>query len=68
LKYGKEEHEFIGSYSTGFIEHDENIFSRPIPNVLGLVRIKKSKRIRKCQEPKLAIFVVVPDSGSCQVI
>ena len=39
----KEEHEFIGSYSTGSIEHDENIFSRPIPNVLGLVRIKKVK-------------------------
>ena len=41
INTGKEEHEFIGSYSTGSREHDENTFSRPIPNVLGLVRIKK---------------------------
>jgi len=40
INTGKEEHEFIGSYSTGSREHDENTFSRPIPNVLGLVRIK----------------------------
>ena len=38
---GKVEHEFIGSYSTGTREHDENSFARPVPNVLGLVRLKK---------------------------
>ena len=41
INTGKEEHEFIGSYSTGSREHDENDYSRPIPNVLGLIRIKK---------------------------
>jgi hypothetical protein len=41
VKAGKTEHEFIGSYSTGSREHDENSYSRPIPNVLGLVRLKK---------------------------
>ena len=41
INTGKEEHEFIGSYSTGSREHDENTFSRPIPNVLGLLRLKK---------------------------
>ena len=43
INTGKEEHEFIGSYSTGFREHDENTFSRPIPNVLGLVRVKQQR-------------------------
>ena len=43
INTGKEELEFIGSYSSGFREHNENTFSRPIPNVLGLVRIKKKK-------------------------
>tara|TARA_Y100001960_G_scaffold216482_1_gene226295 strand:- start:1827 stop:2702 length:876 start_codon:yes stop_codon:yes gene_type:complete len=43
INTGKEEHEFIGSYSTGFREHDENTFSHPIPNVLGLVRAKQQK-------------------------
>lgn len=41
INTGKEEHEFIGSYSTGSREHDENTFSRPIPNVLGLARTQK---------------------------
>ncbi len=41
INTGKEEHEFIGSYSTGSREHDENTFSRPVPNVLGLVRLNK---------------------------
>ena len=41
INTGKVEHEFIGSYSTGSREHDENTFSRPVPNVLGLVRLKK---------------------------
>ena len=40
INTGKAEHEFIGSYSTGFREHDQNTFSHPIPNVLGLVRVK----------------------------
>ena len=40
INTGKEEHEFIGSYSTGSREHDENSFSNPIPNVLGLKRIE----------------------------
>ena len=41
INTGNEEHEFIGSYSTGSREHDENNYSRPIPNVLGLVRLEK---------------------------
>ncbi len=41
INTGKEKHEFIGSYSSGSREHDENIFSHPVPNVLGLVRLKK---------------------------
>ena len=39
INTGKEEHEFIGSYSTGLREHDQNTFSHPIPNVLGLIRV-----------------------------
>ena len=41
INTGNEEHEFIGSYSTGSREHDENSYAHPIPNVLGLVRLKK---------------------------
>ncbi|MEO2043492.1 MAG: phosphodiester glycosidase family protein, partial [Nitrospinaceae bacterium] len=41
INTGKEEHEFTGSYSTGSREHNKNTFSHPIPNVLGLVRLKK---------------------------
>ena len=41
IKTGKVEHEFIGSYSTGSREHDENTYSKPVPNILGLVRLKK---------------------------
>ena len=41
INTGNEEHEFIGSYSTGSREHDENNYFRPIPNVLGLVRLEK---------------------------
>ena len=41
INTGKVEHEYIGSYSTGSREHDENTFSRPVPNILGLVRLKK---------------------------
>jgi len=41
INTGKIKHEFIGSYSTGSREHDENTYSQPIPNVLGLIRLKK---------------------------
>lgn len=41
INTGKEKHEFIGSYSSGSREHDENTFSQPVPNVLGLVRLEK---------------------------
>ena len=41
INTGKERHEFIGSYSSGSREHDENTFSHPVPNVLGLMRHKK---------------------------
>ncbi len=41
INTGHQEHEFIGSYSTGAREHDENSYSHPIPNVLGLVRLGK---------------------------
>lgn len=41
INTGKERHEFIGSYSTGSREHDENTFSHPIPNVLGLARLEE---------------------------
>jgi len=41
INTGKERHEFIGSYSSGSREHDENTFSHSVPNVLGLVRLKK---------------------------
>ena len=43
INTGKEEHEFIGSYSTGLREHDQNTFSHPIPNVLGLIRVKQQQ-------------------------
>jgi hypothetical protein len=41
INTGKERHEFIGSYSSVSREHDENNFSHPVPNVLGLMRIEK---------------------------
>jgi hypothetical protein len=41
ISTGKVAHEFIGSYSTGSREHDENTFASPVPNILGLVRLKK---------------------------
>jgi hypothetical protein len=44
INTGKENHEFVGSYSSGSREHDENIFPHPIPNVLGLVRLEKQER------------------------
>ncbi|PIP72349.1 MAG: hypothetical protein COW89_06940 [Nitrospinae bacterium CG22_combo_CG10-13_8_21_14_all_47_10] len=44
INTGKENHEFVGSYSSGSREHDENIFSHPVPNVLGLMRLEKQER------------------------
>ena len=41
INTGKERHEFIGSYSSGSREHDENTFSHPVPNVLGLMRLEQ---------------------------
>jgi hypothetical protein len=41
INTGKERHEFIGSYSSNSREHDENTFSYPVPNVLGLIRLEK---------------------------
>ncbi len=41
INTGKERHEFIGSYSSGSREHDENTFSHSVPNVLGLKRLEK---------------------------
>lgn len=41
INTGKEKYEFIGSYSSGSREHDENTFSHSVPNVLGLVRLQK---------------------------
>lgn len=41
IRAGNQEHDFIGSYSTGSREHDENSYSHPVPNVLGLVRLNK---------------------------
>jgi hypothetical protein len=41
INTGKERHEFIGSYSSDSREHDENTFSHPVPNVLGLMRLEK---------------------------
>lgn len=40
INTGQEEHEFIGSFSTRSMEHDGNTYSHPVPNVLGLVRLK----------------------------
>jgi len=41
INTGKVRHDFIGSYSSGSREHDENSFSHPVPNVLGLMRLEK---------------------------
>jgi hypothetical protein len=41
INTGKERHEFIGSYSSGSREHDENTFSHSVPNVLGLMRLEQ---------------------------
>ncbi|MCH8157373.1 MAG: phosphodiester glycosidase family protein [Nitrospinae bacterium] len=43
INTGKHEHQFIGSYSTGSFEHDENDVAWPLPNVVGIRRIANSK-------------------------
>ena len=35
---GKQIHEFVGSFETGFHEDDTNVAAWPIPNVVGIVR------------------------------
>jgi hypothetical protein len=35
---GKKEHEFVGSYSTGSHESDDNRIAWPVPNVIGIER------------------------------
>lgn len=42
INNGKEEYEFVGSYSTGSNENDANHFAWPIPNVVGIVRASRS--------------------------
>jgi len=41
---GKNELEFVGSYSTGANETDANSLAWPIPNVVGITRISSSKK------------------------
>ena len=41
INTGKDRYEFIGSYSSGSREHDENTFAHSVPNVLGLMRLQK---------------------------
>ena len=36
---GKKEYEFLGSYSTGSHENDDNQVSWPVPNVIGIERV-----------------------------
>jgi hypothetical protein len=36
---GGEEHEFIGSYESGFLENDDNNAPWPVPNVIGVARV-----------------------------
>ena len=38
IKSEKAQYEFIGSYSTGSNENDDNFFAWPIPNVIGIFR------------------------------
>jgi hypothetical protein len=40
LKAGTHEHEFVGSYKIGIEENVNALFSRPIPNVVGISRRK----------------------------
>ena len=39
IKSEKAQYEFIGSYSTGSNENDDNLFAWPIPNVIGIFRV-----------------------------
>lgn len=38
VRAGGEEHEFVGSFETGFNENDGNDHAWPVPNVVGVVR------------------------------
>lgn len=40
---GDKEFEFLGSYSTGSNENDNNAISWPVPNVVGVVRVNGKK-------------------------
>ncbi len=44
IRSGKNELEFVGSYSTGANETDANSLAWPIPNVVGITRLPSSKR------------------------
>ena len=35
---GKQVHEFVGSFESGYHEDDTNVAAWPIPNVVGIVR------------------------------
>ncbi len=39
VRVGDEQHEFVGSFETGFFESDENARAWPVPNVVGVTRI-----------------------------
>ncbi len=41
IQSGSKEYEFVGSYSSGSYESDDNRLSWPVPNVLGIVRVNR---------------------------
>lgn len=43
VRSGEREFEFLGSYSTGSNENDNNAIAWPIPNVVGIVRAPEKK-------------------------
>ena len=43
VRSDKQEYEFLGSYSTRSNENDNNAIAWPIPNVVGIARIDKTK-------------------------
>ncbi|MFQ5600151.1 MAG: phosphodiester glycosidase family protein [Candidatus Krumholzibacteriia bacterium] len=38
VRSGDDEHEFVGSFETGFLQHDDNRVAWPVPNVVAIVR------------------------------
>jgi hypothetical protein len=38
VRSGEKEHEFVGSFETGFLEGDDNRMAWPVPNVVGVLR------------------------------